>query len=973
MQRKNVKQLLTQSLLLTGMVLGMAIALRGQSQLGWEFYYGGDSEDQGQAILQTDDRGYIIAGYSESFGSDNDFDVYVIRTDVDGDLIWENVYDEGFREFGHDIEEAHDGGYIIAGSIAPTPLDLANGYLIHIGPNGEFLWSQSYGGPEFDQFWDVEPTSDGGYIMTGRTFSSGAGGSDIYVVKTDGQGNTLWEKTFGSVDNDDSRSIIEISGGYVLAGSFGEATGSNADIYLLKLDFSGEIADELTIPNPGTFDQTFEVIEAADGNFVLTGHLSNIELYIAKISQDFDLVLWDKTFTNGIGMEGHGLVEAEDGNYVIVGFQDLIVQGDIIAVKVDQTTGDEIWVSNYGRPTHLDWAEAIVKREDGGFAIAGYNALATQVFFNDVTLIKMDADGKIRTNTVSGTIFYDINNDLTQDAGEPGLQGWIVEAESPNITYYGSTDAQGNYTILVDTGVYEVRILAKNPKWEATIPVYNNVGFTGIYGNFPADFPVQAVYFCPSLVVNASAASVTPCTDINYTVQYRNDGPTQAENAEVTIELDEHYTFQSASLPVASQIGDSIFVFDLGTVAAGALETFTLTVNASCDALIGEAFQLTARIAPNDDCLPDDPTWDGSSVRVTGKCSGDEVEFVLSNIGTGSMTQEAGYIVIEDDIMGYSNPFQLPSAAEMTVKRAANGSTYRIVAAQTEGHPGRSFPTVSVEGCVAGGGTDYSTGMVTMFQEDEADPFVCIDVQESIESSEWVDLRGYPKGYRGDTIAANTDIKYHIRFQNTGADTAHWLVIRDTLPLEWLDIATLEAGASSHPYQVQVYDYGIVKFVFDNIELPPSDIDPQGSVGFVQFTISQKPNNPAGTEILNQALAYVGYTTPAGTAEKRHVIGGATLEDFVEITTDTKEPLLPNVSLNIFPNPFNGSTTIRIDGQSFGQLQLLLFDVQGNLIRTQTAAGAQMEVQRNQLPAGTYFFQLNGDGQLIQTGKVVVQ
>ena len=202
-------------------MLWVVVAVLSATQVsaqGFEFYYGGNAEDQGTAILQTDDRGYLIAGYSESFGLDNDLDVYIIRTDVDGQEIWSRIYDEGFIEHAYGMDATQDGGYIIVGDIRPTVLDSFDVYLLKIDRNGELLWSNNYGSEGFEQGHDVKATSDGGYILVGRSHSQN-GDLDILTMKVDGDGNLQWQQTFGGSGDDEGWSVEVVADGYIFGGN----------------------------------------------------------------------------------------------------------------------------------------------------------------------------------------------------------------------------------------------------------------------------------------------------------------------------------------------------------------------------------------------------------------------------------------------------------------------------------------------------------------------------------------------------------------------------------------------------------------------------------------------------------------------------------------------------------------------------------------------------------------------------------
>jgi len=355
---------------------------------------------------------------------------------------------------------------------------------------------------------------------------------------------------------------------------------------------------------------------------------------------------------------------------------------------------------------------------------------------------------------------------------------------------------------------------------------------------------------------------LTICSDIDYTVAYCNLGTGPAEDAFVDVVLDEELTMNNASLPF-TQIGDSLFRFDLGTIAPTICGTFVINAAMGCGDSIAtqQAGLVSAHIYPDTICTQPGPNWDGSSIIVSGACNADanSVRFEVKNVGNGDMQDPIQYFVVEDDVIVFiSEPVQLESdMSVITDDFDADGSTYRIVAEQSVDHPGMGFPTISVEGCSEDG--DYDTGYVTQFPENDQDPFIAIDVQEAIDISSGlpqVDLRGYPKGFYGNEVVANTDLTYIISFVNTGSDTINRIVIRDTIPTAELDIESVVPGSSSHPYDFEIYENGILKFTFNEIQLQPSGSAEATNRGFVKFRIAQKPDLSVGTQIKNSAAVF---------------------------------------------------------------------------------------------------------------------
>ena len=216
----------------------------------WSQTFGGASSDFGYSVQQTTDGGYIISAETRSFGNLGSTDVYLIKTDGNGIEQWYQTFGGTDDDYGTSVQQTTDGGYIITGGADSYPPDI---YLIKTDANGIEQWNQTFGGVSTDVGRSVQQTTDGGYIITGYTWSFGNGSADVYLIKTDGNGIEQWNQTFGGPDADGGYSVQQTTdGGYIIAGyteSFGN--GDDEDVYLIKTDGNGNVTSEFTIPiNP---------------------------------------------------------------------------------------------------------------------------------------------------------------------------------------------------------------------------------------------------------------------------------------------------------------------------------------------------------------------------------------------------------------------------------------------------------------------------------------------------------------------------------------------------------------------------------------------------------------------------------------------------------------------------------------------------------------------------------------------------
>jgi Secretion system C-terminal sorting domain len=936
---------------------------------GWENVYGGSGIDYGTAVLTTQDGGLIVCGHSTSFANPQDplNEVYVIKTDVDGDTLWTNSYgDEELRVYGHSIIETSGGSFVIAGNNKDTTnLEEEDVYLLKIDNQGNKLWDKTYGGLSNDLGYSVIETSDGGYAIIGETESFGSGSRDIYLIKTNENGDTLWTNTYGGEDRDNGYSIVETTdNGFAIAGYIASEGNTIKEAFLIKTDLNGveewSTSFGQSVPVAGA-----SIILANESGFLVTAYL-DYSTFLIKVDEN-GVQDWAKEMPDLDIIFGNSLTYTTDGGIAIAGS----FGEDAKLIKTDEN-GNIVWSKTYGGVLYDDRAYSISPLDNGGLALTGYNQ-SFGSFDNhlpDAYIIYTDSLGNVYSNFVEGNVFYDLDGNCVQDGGDYGLNDWLIEVAGEQ-TFYGLSDIDGNYSIPIEAGDYTLNMILINEYWENCVIDFP-LSFGGTYDTTIVDFPVKSIIDCPLLEVDISTPFLRRCFDNVYTVNYCNDGTLLAENAKVEVTLDEYLIVNNTSPPYDLLVGNT-YTFNVGDIDVGECGQLLIYTTVDCDStILGQTHCVEAHIFPDSICFTPDPQWSGASIELDAVCEGDSVAFTIKNIGTNITDPTLTYIIIEDDVMLYEDePFNLSPENSIIIKVPVDGATLlRMEADQEPGHPGYNFPSVSVEGCGLIDNSEWSLGYFTMYSENDGNPFVSIDCQENVGSWDPNDKRGFPKGYREEhLITDSTDLEYHIRFQNTGSDTAFRVVIRDTIS-EFLDIRTLKAGSSSHLYDMEIYGNGIVKFTFENINLPDSTTNELESHGFVKFRISQKPNNQVGTEIYNSAAIYFDFNAPVITNETMHKIG----EDFIEIIVGAIEVFKPEVKVNVFPNPFVDATTFEIvDNKNLLLKRSIfsLFDVNGKLVREEIFGGNQFRFYRKGLQSGIYFYNIKSNKELIFGGKLI--
>jgi uncharacterized repeat protein (TIGR01451 family) len=607
----------------------------------------------------------------------------------------------------------------------------------------------------------------------------------------------------------------------------------------------------------------------------------------------------------------------------------------------------------------------VIPTLDGGFLLVG----RTEEYTGKARLIKLSFG---RDNVLKGKIYIDSIQNCQLNSLEKGFSGRLISAEKANETNWAITNSVGDYEMQIDTGKYTVKGILPNQNWRFCTPsVSKQLSAFGTTDT--ANFAMQAAFYCPQMRVSASTQGLRRCFANNaYQIRYTNDGTVAAQNAFITLKLDSLLEYVGASRPLSSRAGQTLR-FNLGTVPVDFDDQFSVQVRVKCgdSTRIGQSLCTEARIFPDTICFPA-PNWSGANIVVSGRCDRDSVRFIIQNTGAAASSSLRRRIV-EDELVFLNGNINIPALTSRTIAVPANGKTWRLNMAQEPNNPANDFPTAVVEGCRTSATQPISTGIVNQFATDNGSPTIKNVCSPIVGAYDPNDKEGLPLGYKASRfIEQNQAIDYRIRFQNTGNDTAFTVVLRDTLS-EFLDISSIKTGASSHKYTWSIEGQNVLVFRFDNILLVDSFRNVAASQGFVSFKINQKKDVALGSKINNLADIYFDYNAPIRTNKTLHTIG----KDFV-VSVLEKKSALPNVKINVFPNPFNAEATIDIQGfEKMHPLSILshftLFDAVGRQLRNEKFEGNAFTFKRQDLTTGIYFFRIENNGRLIGTGKFLIK
>jgi hypothetical protein len=211
--------------------------------------YGGPDWYDAYSVRQTTDGGYVVAGGKASLSTGYE-DIFLIKTDANGNIIWSKTYGGTYWDYARSVQQTSDGGYIVAGVTGSFGAGWDDIFLIKTDANGNISWAKTYGGTYDDHAYSVQQTSDGGYIVAGYTKSFGAGNVDFFLIKTDANGNIIWAKTYGGTYDDHAYSVQQTSdGGYIVAGETNSFGAAWYDIFLIKTDANGNIGSCSIVQN----------------------------------------------------------------------------------------------------------------------------------------------------------------------------------------------------------------------------------------------------------------------------------------------------------------------------------------------------------------------------------------------------------------------------------------------------------------------------------------------------------------------------------------------------------------------------------------------------------------------------------------------------------------------------------------------------------------------------------------------------
>lgn len=839
----------------------------------------------------------------------------------------DNIYLSGYFHGSIDFDPGSNTQVFTSQSNKFNPI---NSYLLKLNTNGDFQWTKT--------IW-------GQYSIS------------YSVAILDVNNVTLFVEYNDTIDADPGPNTSYVTGG----GSI-----------ILRLDSSGQFVFYKKISGASIINSVVD----GSKNLVLTGNITGVvdfdpgpanysvpgNLYTAKFDSVGSL-LWVMGWSSSNG-EVMGIDVDKYNNIYTLGFMEAPTQfdqqvpqslltpigmQDCFIIK-HSSVGAYQWAKNFGAPNgfiqgwciELDHTDEILV--GGAFSgNANFNILP-----NYTTPIDTDYQvGSSRSffaqysqRGVSGMVYNDLSADCQQHTGEQGLYkrraivnpgAIVVETGNSGVWFIDSLPT-GTYTVTYDTSGSIAATCPPVASFTVTSPLTHTAAPNfGLYATAP----------CPSPNVSVVMPFARPCfSQQPIYVQSCNlyTGNALIAQPYTDVFLDTLVSVDSASIPYLT-LPNNVFRFYHDTLKPGQCVNFWLYATLSCYTEIGQTICVQANLYPVDTCTldstqapfssgfsPCNTPWDNSALSVSASCLGDSILFTITNHGS-AMSCYSPVRVFVDGQFQMLDSVQLAAQQSRNITYSANGKTWRMEVDQHPYHPGNSRPNATIEKC--GNMANWVPGLVTIMPADDADPGVDIHCAQASASYDPNDKTGYPIGVLASHyISPNGEMNYIIRFQNTGNDTAFNIRITDTLDTD-LDIFSVVAGASSHPYIFKMHGHRVLEWNFYNIQLPDSNVNEAKSHGFVSFSVKQNDNLPDGTKIENMASIYFDYNSPIYTNTAYHKI----YHDYTSYPTSLAAQKT-TASITVYPIPTNGDLFVELN-ESTNEVSVRLFDLVGQCVYNQ--------------------------------------
>ena len=448
------------------MLMLALVGLSGRGQVTFQKTYYADSGQQAYSVRQTIDSGYILTGLT-TLGAGHQ-NIILIRTNSFGDTLWTKVFGGTNYDNGFSAQQTIDGGFIVLGATQSFGAGGWDVYLIKTDSLGNIIFSKTYGGTSDDIGYSIQQTRDSGYIITGYTNSYGAGGTDVYLIKINNIGDTLWTKTYGGIGAEQGNLVQQTNdGGYIIVGSSNEFSTTFNNVYLIKTDSIGNLLWSKVYGITPNFSYGNYVQQTSDNGYIITGctyyYTNNLndDVYLIRTDSVGD-TLWTKTYGGSSDDKGYYVEQDSNGDFVITGMTASFGAGgyDFYLIKTN-ANGDTLLTKTYGTSSY-DVSLCGQQTFDGGFILAGLSDFDISIG-GAIYLVKTDHNGNVGCNEFNTSTVTNGVPTIETNAATLVHSGAIISSPI-TIVNHGS-----NVSNPCTTGINEIRnkensiLLSPNP------------------------------------------------------------------------------------------------------------------------------------------------------------------------------------------------------------------------------------------------------------------------------------------------------------------------------------------------------------------------------------------------------------------------------------------------------------------------------------------------------------------------------
>jgi uncharacterized repeat protein (TIGR01451 family) len=957
------------------------------------FYISVLSDVLGQSGMYRASGGVKIPGYSlydnsefvslyqsDTISPTNDSIIFR-KYDKNGNLIFKKLYKGFSNSYTWQFLKSKDNGYIAIFDVGP----LSNYAIIKFDYNGNLIWKKALPN-EFDNTLKVYSNTIGQLYLidysnrpaTSFKSENSYGQDDIWVVKLDINGNKIWDKVYGGVDNESFYNALYVNDNRLVI--FGSSVSDNSGNKTSRKQFSGNINYEpwiLELDSNGSIKK--DIMMLADINSFYSGFYNSTITPEKGFLCELNYSSSGSTTKKLIRLDGNYNIlwqKSDNIAYGIISFandaeSDLFAaqysNGEIILRKIDadgnvlwsQTIADSSGIVRFYK-LYYDGKSFLFWNWDNLNSFQGVHLLGSP---NWIWLDK-------NRSSISGRVFPDFNADCNfNKPNEYNIPKCIVRNKTENTYAITNDSTYTMYLFQKDTAVLEIvnldgSLYTSCGKNNIIIDMKGKVDITGI------DFPIRSSKAGHCMYVTSfSSGLLRPGRWGDYQLNYQNNAFDTAYNAYIEIELDMSTIDSIVSPYVFSQIGN-ILKFNLGHIKPFGYGALSYSIKLKTSVVIGSSQCHRSKIFPDCSLYPSNG-YDGSDIKASLKCLGNNtIELELENAGSQNQTQKGRLAIYQDESLMKQDSFKMDKGTSSKFQyQLDDNKVFTAEVYSSNAHPVTPILIRHQDLCANKRPIISNNPVVNFYRHDEAKEYeeYCQIVQGSYDPNV---KSVQPSGFLSEHYTANgTELKYRIDFQNTGTDTAFRVFLIDTLsPL--LNIATFMPGVSSHPYSIE-FGGRAVKFIFDPIALVDSFKNEPLSHGYVHFKIKPIAGINPKTKIENKADIYFDYNAPIRTNTVFN-----TILDTIQIYVPKGGSAIAEndkTSVIVFPNPSTDKFFIQMS-EPVKDLSIEIYDMQGRLIKTASSSNNQtVEVSVEGMTKGIYHIRCMSGEKLIVVKKVMVE